>query len=263
MIPTARSADVPAPLPNQLPVFEYRGKPVADSRDVAAMIGRPHYILMRTIRTMYRHLSDNKIVCADYFIPSTYTDEQGKERPCYYLTEPGCDMVANKQTGEAGTVFTAQYVKAFHQMRALLLERSSPIWQDTRSLGKEIRRIETDAIKRFVGYAKAQGSRNADRYYTNLSRLADRTAGIESRDTAQVVQLTSLLLLEKVIAREIAQGIEAGTHYKAIYQAIKDKLAAFGAVAALSRSCGTGGQSANSSKQAVPNAGVYPRTKEV
>ena len=84
-----------------------------------------------------------------------------------------------------------------------------------------------------MGYAKAQGSQNAERYYTNLSRLADRTAGIEDRDKAQVVQLTSLLLVEKVVAREIAQGIEAGTHYKAIYQAIKDKLAAFGAVAAL------------------------------
>ncbi len=225
--------DKPAPLPAQLPVFEYRGKPVADSRNVAAMIGRPHWQILRTISTFCKHLNDNKIVVADYFTEHTYIDEKGESRPCYYLTEMGCDMVANKQTGEAGTVFTARYVKAFHQMRALLLERSSPIWQDTRSLGKEIRRIETDAIKQFVGYAKAQGSQNAERYYTNLSRLADRTAGIEDRDKAQVVQLTSLLLVEKVVAREIAQGIEAGTHYKAIYQAIKDKLAAFGAVAAL------------------------------
>lgn len=226
--------DEPAPYPPaDLPVFEYRGRPVADSRDVAAMIGRPHWQILRTISTFCKHLNDNKIVVADYFSEHTYIDEKGESRPCYYLTEMGCDMVANKQTGEAGTIFTARYVKAFHQMRALLLERSSPIWQDTRSLGKEIRRIETDAIKEFVGYAKAQGSENAERYYTNLSRLADRTAGIEERDKAQVVQLTSLLLVEKVIAREIAQGIAAGTHYKALYRAIKDKLAAFGSVAAI------------------------------
>jgi len=189
------------PAPSQLPVFEYKGRLVADSRDIAAMIERPHWIIMRTIRTMYKHLSDNKFVVADYFTEASYIDEQGKPRPCYYCTEMGCDMVANKQEGERGTIFTAQYVKAFHAMRSLLLERASPIWQDTRSLGKEIRRQETDAIRHLVDYATAQGSRNAVRYYTTLSRLADRTAGIVERDKAQVVQLTTLLLVEKVIAQ--------------------------------------------------------------
>ncbi len=123
--------------------------------------------------------------------------------------------------------FKKELVRQFYDMRALLLERASPIWQDTRSLGKEIRRQETDAIKRFVDYATAQGSRNAARYYITLSKLADHTVGIVERDKAQVVQLTTLLLVEKVIAKEIVAGIEAEQPYKAIYQAIKDKLAVF------------------------------------
>ena len=130
----------------------------------------------------------------------------------------------------AVVAFKKELVRQFYAMRSLLLERASPIWQDTRSLGKEIRRRETDAIKRLVDYAAAQGSQNAGRYYTTLSRLADRTAGIVERDKAQVVQLTTLLLVEKVIAQEITAGIEAGQPYKAIYQAIKDKLAAFSSV---------------------------------
>ena len=215
--------------PAPLPVFEYRGQLVADSRDVAELTGRKHWHILRTINTFCKHLNDTKIGVVDYFIPATYKDEKGETRPCYYLTEMGCDMVANKQTGEQGTVFTAHYVKAFHQMRSLLLERASPIWQDTRSLGKEVRRMETDTIKKFVEYATAQGSRNAGRYYTSLSRLADRTAGITERDKAQVVQLTSLILIEKLIAQEITVGIEAGKHYKEIYQSIKDRLAAFNA----------------------------------
>ena len=221
----------PAPVP--LPVFEYRGQLVADSRDVAELIGRPHYIVLRTIRTMYKHLGDNNFVCSDYFMEATYISEQGKEQPCFYCTESGCDMVANKMTGERGTIFTAQYVKAFHAMRSLLLERASPIWQDTRSLGKEIRRQETDAIKRLVDYATAQGSRNAVRYYTSLSKLADTTAGIVERDKAQVVQLTTLLLVERVITQEITAGIEGQKPYKVIYQAVKDRLSAFSSVAAL------------------------------
>lgn len=226
-------ARVPAPIPAQLPVFEHKGQLVADSREVAALIERPHYIVLRTIRAMYKHLGDNNFVCSDYFIPAAYISEQGKEQPCFYCTEMGCDMVANKMTGERGTIFTAQYVRAFHAMRSLLLERASPIWQDTRSLGKEVRRRETDTIKRLVDYATAQGSRNAARYYATLSRLADKTAGIAERDKAQVVQLTALLLVENTIAQEIAAGIEAEQPYKAIYQAVKDRLAAVQAVGVL------------------------------
>ena len=223
-------AEKPRQSPPRLPVFEYKGKLVADSRDIAALIGRPHWIIMRTIRTMSKHLNDNKFVVVDYFIEATYIDEKGETRPCFYCTEMGCDMVANKQDGERGTIFTAQYVKAFHAMRSLLLERASPIWQNTRSLGKEIRRQETDAIRRLVEYATAQGSQSAGRYYTSLSRLADSTAGIADRDMATVVQLTSLLLVEKIIAQEISSGIEAEQPYKEIYCSIKDRLAVFGPV---------------------------------
>ena len=219
--------------PTPLPVFEHRGQLVADSRDVAAMLGRQHKHLVRSIRTYYSYLNRPNFEPVKFFIPSTYQDEKGEERPHYLLTEMGCEFVANKATGERGTIFTARYVEAFHAMRALLLERASPIWQDTRSLGKEIRRQETDAIQRLVDYATAQGSRNAVRYFTALSRLADRTAGIIERDKAQTVQLTALLLAEQVIAEEITAGIDAEQPYKAIYQAIKDKLAVFSSVAVL------------------------------
>lgn len=207
-----------------LPVFEYRGQLVADSRDVAAMIGRQHKDTLRTISTMCKHLSGRKIALADFFIKATYRDEQGKPRPCYYLTEMGCEMVANKQTGEAGTIFTAQYVKAFHAMRDFIRERQSPIWQDTRSLGKEIRKMETDAIKALVAYAEAQGSRHATRYYQSISSLANRTAGIVERDKAHTVELFALLIVEKIIEQEIRTGIEARRPYKDIYSRLNEKL---------------------------------------
>ncbi len=43
----------------------------------------------------------------DFFILSTYQDSKGETRPCYLLTKKGCDMVANKMTGEKGVLFTA------------------------------------------------------------------------------------------------------------------------------------------------------------
>lgn len=54
---------------------------------------------------------------SDFFIPHTYTDSTGRTLPCYLLTKKGCDMVANKMTGEKGVLFTAAYVTAFEKMR--------------------------------------------------------------------------------------------------------------------------------------------------
>ena len=207
-----------------LPVFEYRGQIVADSRDVAELIGRPHRKVLRTIATMSKHLSETKIGLADFFVPATYTDAQGKPRPCYYLTQMGCEMIANKQTGAAGTIFTAQYVKAFHAMKEFIMERNSPIWQDTRSLTREVRRIEADAIAELVEYANGQGATAAQWYYSTISRLANKTAGITNRDAAHVEQLTALVLIERVITEEIRAGIAAKKPYKEIYTDLQTRL---------------------------------------
>lgn len=126
----------------ELKLAEHRGQIVADSRDVARAIGKEHRNLMRSISTYYKHLSQLKIERAKFFIPATYIDDQGKERPCYYLTRMGCDMVANKMTGERGTLFTAAYVTRFHEMEAELTKR-----RELRAEGKPQRRSLTDMIR--------------------------------------------------------------------------------------------------------------------
>lgn len=56
----------------------------------------------------------------DFFIPSNYQDNKGEDRPCYLITKKGCDMIANKLTGEKGVLFTAAYVSAFEEMQQAL-----------------------------------------------------------------------------------------------------------------------------------------------
>lgn len=214
----------------RLPVFEYRGQIVTDSRDVAAVLGKRHKDVMRQIRTMETHLNGRNFAPVDFFIPATYTDPKGESRPCYYLTQMGCEMIANKQTGAAGTLFTAQYVKVFHAMKEFIMERNSPIWQDTRELTKAVRKQETDAIREYVEYATAQGSTHAVRYYTSISRLANKTAGITDRDLAHVEQLSGLMLVERIIAEEIRAGIAAGKPYKQIYTDLQARLSSINAL---------------------------------
>lgn len=62
-------------------------------------------------------VNESNFGLVDFFIPSTYKDGKGETRPCYLLTKKGCDMVANKMTGEKGVLFTAAYVTAFEKMR--------------------------------------------------------------------------------------------------------------------------------------------------
>lgn len=104
----------------ELTVFQHDAVDVVDSREVAEMTGKEHKHLLRDIAGYVKIIeasSETKFGPADFFIPSTYKDAQDKPRPCYLLTKKGCDMVANKMTGEKGVLFTAAYVTAFEAMR--------------------------------------------------------------------------------------------------------------------------------------------------
>ena len=61
-------------------------------------------------------LTNHNVVVSEYFIESTYKDGSGKQNKYYECTKMGCDMLANKMTGEKGILFTAKYVKRFKEM---------------------------------------------------------------------------------------------------------------------------------------------------
>ena len=85
-------------------------------------------------------------------------------------------------------------------------------------------RTETDAIKEFVEYARAQGSIHADHYYSNCTRLAYKIVGITDKGTAAGSQLDDLSLVEHLIAHTLRTGMAAGRGYKDIYLDCKHRL---------------------------------------
>lgn len=88
-----------------LQVTNYNGIEVVDSREVAEMVGKQHAHLMRDIKgyaDVIGNSTESNFGLSDFFIPSTYIDSTGRTLPCYLLTKKGCDMVANKMTGEKG-----------------------------------------------------------------------------------------------------------------------------------------------------------------
>ena len=101
---------------NELTIIRQNGSAYIDSREVADLIGKPHNDLMKAIRKYSEYLTAGKISLSDFFINSTYFDSTGRELPCFLLSKMGCEMVANKLTGEKGVLFTAAYVKRFNDL---------------------------------------------------------------------------------------------------------------------------------------------------
>ena len=119
----------------ELLVFNSNGKNVVDSREVAEWTDRNHKDLLRDIRGYIEvmeksdEISQRKIAPSDFFIESTF-ENRGKQYPCYLLTKKGCDMVANKMTGEKGVLFTAAYVTAFERMREKITSENAVLPRD-------------------------------------------------------------------------------------------------------------------------------------
>lgn len=95
--------------------------------EVASMMEVSHSDILRKLegrkdrKGYIQILGESQMAVSDFFIKSKYYTEQNKEMPCYEVTRLGCDFLANKFTGEKGVLFTARYVKRFHEMEQELI----------------------------------------------------------------------------------------------------------------------------------------------
>ena len=145
---------------NDIQISENKEELTLTTIDIADMMEMPHWQILRKldgtkkIKGIIQILGDNKIVVTDYFIPSTYLSEQNKEMPCYKVTRMGCEFLANKFDGEKGIVFTARYVKRFHDMEQALKKPTLQLRRKTRlSTG----RFDGN-MKRKHGFQRTTGS---------------------------------------------------------------------------------------------------------
>lgn len=165
------------------------------SLEVAEMIGVPHWQILRKLdgtkksKGVVKILADNKIVVSDYFVSSTYQDATGKENKSYNITKLGCDFLANKFTGEKGIIFTARYVKRFHEMEQTISQqkvveqkqekRELPQWTPEEivdwklnDLHKRLQKIEKlEDEKPKIGRLQRLVPKKKTWYYRNKSRI--------------------------------------------------------------------------------------------
>lgn len=94
---------------------------VLTSIEVAQMVRKEHYDLLKDIRRYSSQLGEGKISVSDFFTESTYITEQNRTMPCFLVTKKGCEFIAHKLTGKKGTEFTARYINRFHEMERDLM----------------------------------------------------------------------------------------------------------------------------------------------
>ena len=119
---------------NELQVKELQNKETQTipSYEIAKMMERDHSKVLKMLEGETYKDGRTKVIgiiptltkartrVSDYFIESTYKDKSGKTNKCYECTKMGCDMLANKMTGEKGILFTAKYVKRFNEMKNII-----------------------------------------------------------------------------------------------------------------------------------------------
>ena len=103
--------------------------PVIDSREIAKMVEMRHDNLCRNIQHYIDVIGKNsKLSSSNFFIPTTYKQAgNGKEVTRYDVTRKGCEMIANKLTGDKGILFTAEYVTRFNDMEKAITKKLSSL----------------------------------------------------------------------------------------------------------------------------------------
>lgn len=223
----------------ELVFLNKRQEPYTTSDLIAEFAGIQHHTVTRLIRNHADDFEDFGVLGFEIHKPLP-NSQGGRPDKIYRLNEQQATLLMTylKNTAQV-RMFKKELVRQFYAMREILRERQTRGWLMARAEGKKARRLETDAIKLFVEYAEAQGSKNPGKYYMNFTKLANQVVGIKpgDRDSGTTSQLLDLRMVENVIDLAILNEITAREEYHQAFQNIKVKVLQ---VAALALSSGYG-----------------------
>lgn len=139
----------------------------------------------------------------------------------------------NKQVVTFKETLVRQFYVLKEELFLLDKMKVSSLWIDTRDTGK-IKRLEaTDRVKEFVEYANNQGSKNANYYYVNITKMMNVALFIVTgkfknlRDLMTPQQLMVIGAAEGIIDKTLRDNMRKNTYYKDIYKLLKERLLLF------------------------------------
>jgi len=159
----------------------------------------------------------------------------------YFLNEQQAVFFGQlTRNSEISVKFKLNLTKEFFRMRGLLnglnAHKSTEEWQATRIEGKAHRKGETEVIKKFVEYARSQGSENADKYYTNITKAENAALFVIAgkyqnlRDMMSSKQLFQIACADQLVEKALTDGMARDLPYKDVFQLLKSEVQKFGAL---------------------------------
>jgi phage regulator Rha-like protein len=189
-----------------------------DSRLLAPELNHRHRTILESLDKYKSHFEDHGALPF-----KTEVGINGGSPIRYFLLNEDqcCFLLTLMRNNDFVVSKKSKLVKAFRDARKQLAERDI-----ARLDGKQVRRLETDAIKHLVEYAKASGSSKPEMYYVTLTNMTNKSLGIESgqRDKMDARQLQLLKIAETLVEIAIRDGLKAELHYKDIYRLCKDRV---------------------------------------
>lgn len=185
---------------NELQLLNH--KQTISSREVAEMMGKEHWEVLRMLEGyepskgskgrkvvgIIPTLRNHNVVVSEYFIENTYKVEgNNKTYKCYECTKMGCEMLANKLTGEKGILFTAKYVKRFNDMEQHIKAQSELKVIDTAHIQTLLNTLETqqqeiEEIKSLIGLRSKEvyNYGNQIKKHLGISRISENPQDYEN-----------------------------------------------------------------------------------
>lgn len=200
------------------------------SLQVAKSFEKAHKHVLRAI--------DN-LDCSDEFRNKNFMKEniinsRGRQYESYSITRDGFSFLCMGFTGKKAAKWKELFIEAFNMMESKLLkDNDRQGWKAARLQGKAVRRSTTDTIKELVDYATSMGSKNAETYYANVTRMEYKALGLleqsksvtgNFRDTLDIMEIGYLQVAESVATVAIQQGLQDKLHYKDIYALAKQRV---------------------------------------
>lgn len=210
--------------------------------------------LVKKYKSEFLEFTENKIEVPSQMVSRELTQRrcgnsvqkrEGKPFEEFLLTEEQATYLTTLLTNnETVRKFKRFLTKEFFIQRraidkliyALRNNKSNAEWIEKRESGKVERRVETDAIKEFIEYAKSQGSQSSDKYYMAITKM--QNAALFSlelitfeyknlRDIVNGLSLDALKMADRIVAKAIRDSMRDKIYYKDIFKTCKARVETF------------------------------------
>ena len=212
-----------------------KNKPVTTSLIIAEGVETEHHSVITLIRRHTKSLQE--------FGTLEFQIRKSGGRPLEFAIlneEQTTFLITCMRNTEIVVGFKINLVKAFYKMKnaiSIISERQTDEdWKRNRSIGKTARKEETDIIKDFVEYAKAQGSTKAEMYYANISKMENKGLFLiqekfkNIREVLTGQQLQVLCSADQIVKNAIKEGMTKNMNYKDIYILAKERIEIFSTI---------------------------------